>query len=283
MDQVIREEIRRFVQDNPENRFPDQCTPYFQAPLVGIAAADDPLFQEYKQIIGPFHLTPAEMMAAVSDTAGAKARSVISWILPIVGSTRQSNRREDRYPSLAWVQTRTFGEKLNMALRRHLVAWLQERGFQAVAPQLSPAWKEYGDTPVGIASAWSERHAAYAAGLGTFSLNDALITPAGIAHRCGSLITDLEITPSARPYANHRENCLYHRDGSCGICVKRCPVGALSLKGHDKNRCRDYVYGEVPHELEPRFGLTQTGCGLCQTAVPCEGGIPASSRKAQVP
>jgi len=39
---------------------------------------------------------------------------------------------------------------------------------------------------VGPASSWSERHAAYAAGLGTFSLNDALITPKGIAHRLGS-------------------------------------------------------------------------------------------------
>ena len=117
--------------------------------------------------------------------------------------------------------------------------------------------------------------AAYAAGLGTFSLNDALITPKGIAHRLGSVITDLVIEPSLRIYPERRYNCLHYRENRCGACIGRCPVGALSRDGHDKNKCRSYVYGTIPEAVAERYGVAATGCGLCQTKVPCEGVIPA--------
>jgi epoxyqueuosine reductase QueG len=141
--------------------------------------------------------------------------------LPITEPTRASNRRENVYPSQPWAETRNFGEQFNTALRRHLVTWLSQRGYRAAAPQLMAAWRELGTSAVGIASTWSERHAAFAAGLGTFSLNDALITPKGIAHRLGSVITDLALAASGRPYPERRANCLYHREGTCGTCIGR--------------------------------------------------------------
>jgi len=278
METQIRNEIVRFVHESPLNRFPEGDEPYFDEPLVGFAAADDRLFTDYKTIIGAFHQTPQEVMAGALGADG-RATSVISWILPITRPTRESNRREEQYPSQAWTRTRFFGEQLNGALRRHLVSWLAERGQQAVAPQFAASWKEFSDTPVGIASNWSERHAAYAAGLGTFSLNDALITPKGIAHRCGSVITDLQLAPNERPYPHHRHNCLFFRDGSCGLCIARCPVGALSQEGHDKTSCRQYVYKTVVDAVGEQFGTPQTGCGLCQTRVPCEGGIPGGAKQ----
>ena len=166
----------------------------------------------------------------------------------------------------------------NAALRRHLVEHLSAVGHQAFAPQLHPAWREFPETPVGIASSWSERHAAYAAGLGTFSLSDALITPHGIAHRLGSVITDLQIPPSPKPYRNHQANCLFHHDGTCGACIGRCPVGALSRDGHNKLLCRNHVYDTIPRAVSQSFGVATTGCGLCQTKVPCENGIPTGGR-----
>ena len=276
MEERIRTEVSRFVRESPLNRFPESDEAYFDEPLVGFAAADDPIFQDYKRIIGEFHCTPAEVMASGDPS---RATSVISWVLPITAQTRESNRHETAYPSRAWARTRHFGEQFNAALRRHLVAWLEAQAHHAVAPQLAPIWKEYPDTPVGIASTWSERHAAYAAGLGTFSLNDALITPRGIAHRCGSVVTDLSLAPTPRPYPHFRHNCLYYREKSCGACIGRCPVQALSPEGHDKARCRDYVYVTVVEAVAENYGVTATGCGLCQTKVPCEGQIPASMKR----
>jgi epoxyqueuosine reductase QueG len=265
MEERIRAEIVRFVAESPLNLHPSGGF-HFDPPLVGFAAAGDPIFADYQQIIGPFHLTPGELLPG--------AASVVSWILPVARTVRESNRRETVWPSRQWAQTRCHGEKLNAALRRHLVEWLETSGHAAVAPQLSPQWREYAGTPVGIASAWSERHAAHAAGLGTFSLSDGLITAKGIAHRCGSVVTALPLAPTPRSYPSHLDHCLWYREGSCGACIGRCPVGAISKEGHDKGKCRDYVYGTVPAEVGERYGTPQTGCGLCQTKVPCEATVP---------
>lgn len=266
MEDSIRNVIVSFITNNPANRLPDSDTPYLDEPLVGFSSAADPIFADYKRIIGPFHLLPAELLP--------EAASVISWVLPLSRAVRTSNRKATDWPSREWALTRTHGEAINGAVRRHLVAWLEDKDSTAVAPQYSPLWLEFGETPVGIASNWSERHAAYAAGLGTFSLSDGFISQRGIAHRCGSVITSLKLVPSRRTSTDHRQNCLYHRDGSCGACITRCPVGAISAEGHDKKRCREFVYGTVPQKLSGEYGVAQLGCGLCQTRVPCEAMIP---------
>lgn len=197
MKQKLTAEIVRFVSESPANRLPGSSVPYFDSPLTGFAAFSDPLFSSYKEIIGTFHLTPAELFAGEFGET-LSAGTVISWILPITEAVRRSNRYNGDYPSKEWSQTRNFGELVNADLRRHLVVWLRQQGYRAVAPQLSSQWQELAETRKGRASTWSERHAAYAAGLGTFSLNDGLITAKGIAHRCGSVITDLVMEPSER-------------------------------------------------------------------------------------
>ncbi|HOP40177.1 MAG TPA: epoxyqueuosine reductase, partial [Geobacteraceae bacterium] len=269
MERVIREEIFRFVRESPKNRFPDSNQPYFEEPLVGFAAADDPLFRDYKRIIGEFHLTPVEIMENVYGVGIGEAKTVICWILPIAEEARVGNRREKTRPSREWALTRAHGEHFNTLLRMHLSEAVGFWGAQAVAPLLTGMWRPVKDPRVGMASTWSERHAAYAAGLGTFSLNDGFITARGIAHRCGSIITSETIKPTARTCDDPWSNCLFCREGSCGFCIDRCPVGAISRKGHDKEKCQAYIYGELRKTAGERYGVMETGCGLCQTKVPC--------------
>jgi len=270
MEKLIRDEIICFVLGHPGNHLPESDTPYLDEPQVGFSSAADPLFEEYKRIIGPFHLLPEELLSG--------AATVISWVLPINRTVRESNRKQTDLPSLEWALTRTHGEVINGDLRRHMAAWLETQGYLAAAPQYSALWKEFGDTPVGIASSWSERHAAYVAGLGTFSLSDGFITSRGIAHRIGSVITTLPLNPTQRTFKGHHSNCLHYHDGSCGACIARCPVGAITRSGHDKYRCRELVYGTAPKKLSEQYGTPQTGCGLCQTKVPCEAEIPSACR-----
>ena len=270
MEELLRSEIVGFISTHPGNHLPDMASSYLDAPLVGFASAADQIFRDYQQIIGPFHLLPGAMLA--------DAVSVISWILPISRAVRSSNRTQTELPSREWALTRTHGETINGDLRRHLVTWLELKGYTAVAPQYSPLWQELKDSPVGIASSWSERHAAYAAGLGTFSLSDGFITAKGIAHRCGSVITTLALAPTPRTDGHHQANCLHYHNGSCGTCIDRCPVGAITRDGHNKARCRELVYGTAPEKLSVLYGVPQTGCGLCQTKVPCESSIPPACR-----
>jgi epoxyqueuosine reductase QueG len=269
-------EIARFVRESDANRF-TSGQPYFDEPLVGFASAEDPLFEAYKEIIGSFHLTPRELFEDAFGPGSFAGGTVVSWILPITAETRLSNRLEERGPSERWARTRDGGERFNGLLRRHVVDLLDARGYRTLAPWMSPLAKTLVTSPVGRASTWSERHAAYAAGLGTFSLTDALITAKGTAHRVGSVLTELVLPPSERTYEDHRANCLFYQ-GSCGACIERCPAGALSEQGHDKVRCKEYMKG-LEEELGTKWQIAQeTGCGLCQTGVPCESRIPARAK-----
>ncbi|SNB47098.1 hypothetical protein SAMN06269301_2572 [Geobacter sp. DSM 9736] len=278
LEAAIRKEIEGFVRDSHENRFLEDGGPFFAEPLVGFAAADDPLFREYKNIIGAFHQTPQDVMAKAFGN-DVRAQTVIVWVLPVVRTTSESNGREERFPSREWAVTRALGEKFNSALRRHVTSYLEGLGHRTVAPQLASGWRQLDDETIGLASTWSERHAAYAAGLGTFSLNDGFITPKGISHRLGSVVTTLSLAPTRRIAPDHLHNCLYYREGTCGACIGRCPIGAISRSGHDKGKCRGYVYGTVPEAVGSCYGVKETGCGLCQTRVPCEGMVPPGKKQ----
>ena len=274
-EQVIIEEIKSFVSENPGNRDSRlNREPYFENPLVGFADAHDPLFETYKEIIGDFHLTPIEVLDRFyPEHAGSwEGASVISWILPIAGPVRESNRQETQSSSEAWLITKTFGEEFNIKLAEHIAGFLTEQGFHALVPTLSPFFEIVQTERAGFAANWSERHVAYAAGLGTFSLSGALITERGAAMRCGSVVTSLKLQPTKRQYSNFREYCLFYNSDSCGKCISRCPGGAISEEGHNKELCMIHC-ASVVQEIEGKTG-GMPGCGLCQTAVPCEASRP---------
>ena len=138
------------------------------------------------------------------------------------------------------------------------------------------AMESWSDTPVGYASNWSERHVAHAAGLGTFGLSDALITPRGAAHRCGSVVVNMSLEPTPREYEGPYARCWFHTSGGseCGVCIERCPCGAITAEGHDKAACQLYVYEKIKGEISEKLQAETPGCGLCQTKVPCQDGYP---------
>ena len=180
------------------------------------------------------------------------------------------------WPAERWARARIYGEEVNNKLRRHVVAELTARGIEAAAGMHSPLWSTQTSDRYGFASTWSERHAAYAAGLGTFGLCDGLITPKGKAMRTGSVIAKIGIDPTPRPYTDHRQYCLFFTEGTCGRCIDRCPVNALSKDGHDKITCRAYLKPKTEEYVKTYYKFDGYGCGLCQTGVPCESKIPTA-------
>lgn len=283
--QFITSYIENLVETSSENRlFMIDDSPIFTAPLVGFADGDDSLFYEYKEkIIGPFHLTPRQILEKSQPllqqrkAADMGEISVICWALPIAKRTRASNSLRDVWPSLRWAHTRYYGEHFNETLRREVVSMLNKQGYLAVAPVLSPLWKELHNYPGGPVSRWSERHALYVAGLGTFGLCDGLITARGKAVRCGSVVVNLRLPANPRPYKTHTEYCLFYADkSSCGFCIDRCPAGAITKRGHNKNICLSY-FGDHNKHVSSRYNVEHAGCGLCQTKVPCESKIPGKA------
>jgi len=273
----INDLIRDFLNNSTENRLWDDSDERAWAdPIVGFSRGDDPIFEEFREHIGSFVWTPYQAFSqSFSDPGIIPADlTVISWILPQTRATKDDNRREDRFPCERWARSRIFGEEINNRLKMHVVAELGKAGYKAVCPSLSPDFSWQNSDKYGFASTWSERHAAYASGLGTFGLCDGLITVRGKAMRAGSVIAQIRITPTQRPYTDHHAYCLYYSKGICRECIRRCPAGAITEAGHDKMKCFTYLADPVSAYVKNHYGFDGYGCGLCQTGVPCESGIP---------
>ena len=279
----ITEEIKRFVREDIGNRLHRlDDSPVYEDPLVGFVAGTDPLLVQLKEIIGEFHLTPHDAVTAVAKDRDVpvppeEEAGVISYILPISRATIRENAGMKDRPSERWSHTRLFGEDFNRKLQAHVVSFLEGSGYLAVAPEIEGGvFQTLIDEKVGWTSNWSQRHVAFASGLGTFGLSDGLITEAGKAHRAGSIIVNRELDSSRRSGDIHLD-CPFFRDGSCKVCVKRCPAGAITEEGHDKNVCSVYVFNQIP-VIKEDYDIEIYACGLCQTGVPCEKGIPVESR-----
>jgi epoxyqueuosine reductase QueG len=252
------QELTEFVQRDQRNALAAHGgMRMYDSPLLTVAAADDPLFDQFTEpgIIGPRFLKPRQWLAG--------ARSVLAFYLPFTQAVCETNRKRG-LPSEVWVSARIDGETFNQAVRSFLVDLLAERGAQACAPTLDPRFR----VEARIAN-WSERHAAYVAGMGTFGLHRALITAKGSTGRIGSVITTLALPPTPRPYTRYDEYCLFLTHGKCGACIPRCPPSAISPSGKDHDICSGYIDREILSRFKPRYG-----CAKCNLNVPCEKGIP---------
>ena len=298
LQSYIEDFVRDFLASPAHNNLgPGTEEKAWQDHVLAYASADDDLWDFWKEHIGAFHWTPSEafvagMVPEALDRAAAAVPedrqpadpstpapradelTVVSWALSHTDVTKKDNRREDRLPSERWARTRFFGQKHNRALHRALVSGLAQQGYEAVAPALLPAHCEKPSPDLGDASNWSERHVAYTAGLGTFSLCGGLITTLGQAVRLGSVVVRAVIPATPRPYEDPYEYCLHFNGGNCTACARRCPVGSMDGENRDKQVCADYLEVTTKTFVQNQYGFDGYGCGLCQTGVPCESRIP---------
>ena len=250
--------------------------PAWGEPLVAYARGDDPLFNRLKSDIGDFYWTPAEayQLAYPDEEIDPSALAIICYILPQTEATRIDQAAATEVPAERWARSRFHGEEFNCALRLHLADQLTLAGYPAVAPERLPDFDYRQSERFGIASNWSERHTAWVAGLGTFGLSDGLITQVGKAVRFGSVIVKMAIEATTRPYAGHQDWCLWYAKGTCGVCMQRCPIDAITAEGHDKAACFDYIRNVTTPYVRDNYGTGATPCGLCQVKIPCESKSP---------
>jgi len=277
---MTKEELKALLLDisrsTPGNFIPDAGCPIYDTPLIGFAAAEDSLFAEFKkpEIIGPWHMSPAQWLEG--------AKTVVSLFFPFSEGVRSALRKcsPDMDIPFQWLYARVEGQSLLDEIMSGVSDKLRERKIAAVVPAIDPRLKAIQGGKGGIqgyaeinestfGSTWSERHAAYVCGLGTFGLSKGIITEKGMAGRFASIIIDLELEADIRPYSGVYDYCT-----KCGACIRRCPVGAISLeKGKDHSVCGPWI-DRSKQIYAPRYG-----CGLCQTRVPCESGIPPKPKK----
>ena len=288
----LYEFVEKIIRTNDLNRVPEKYGggEIFSKPLIGVAKGDDPIFIEYKDIISDTYLTPLELWESnnmdVQKTSDSDLR-VISIVFPYVDFIRAQSKDAVKFPTELYCVARNYANGLIFDVLDKTIDFLNENEFLGTASHKGEVYNiSTGRKYPYIYSNWSERHTAFAAGLGTFSLHEALITEVGCNVRLGSVITNapLEVTP--RKYKDPYANCLFYAKGICKKCIERCPAGAISEEGHDKFKCAKYEQF-VGEEMNKRLGnllkphyrringiyRKQTrdpvGCAFCQFKVPC--------------
>jgi Pyruvate/2-oxoacid:ferredoxin oxidoreductase delta subunit len=216
--------------------------------------------------------------------------SVISVFSPFTERVRKSNTLSPDYPSREWLHGRIEGHRYVEALSALIRDTIVIKGARAVSPMLDSRFafggmaKKDGEKAAApqspdsfslkdfylygegekanippFNSNWSERHVAFVCGLGTFGRHTCLITKKGTAGRLTSIVTDLPLEPDVRDYKDRFDYCF-----QCGMCMRRCPAGAIAEGGKDIGKCAAQL-GKMMKYASPRYG-----CGKCQTAVRCE-------------
>ena len=268
--------IRSYMADPEKNTLKELPGFAFDQPSVGFSRASDPLYPFYKDHIDPdFYRLPTQWLKSVyGKDFDPEHVSVISWVLPQTADTRQKCAVSPDVPTMEWQYVRVHGEACNRAMAQALEAHFRELGIEAVAPMVSPEFSWGKSDKFVLVSNWSERHTAFISGLGTFGLCDGLISLRGKAARYGSCIVNFPLEATPRPYTRYNEYCLAEK--GCTACIDRCPAGAITREGgHDKVKCQAYHKEVIPAILRDRYGYEGFSvCGVCQTGVPCECGIP---------
>lgn len=232
-------------------------------PLIGYADALDPYIQALPKTISETHGLPQEILP--------DAKTVLVYYVPFTRELAKTNQTGTYYSSpdwaLAYEETNAMFGKMNAAI----ISFLESKGYKGrVAPQTATFDQDE------LISDWSHRHFAYAAGLGTFGINNMLLTEKGCCGRFFTIVTDL---PVETGHPMEEELCLYKAKGTCGICMRNCPAGALTPGGYDRKKC--YAILRKNAEKYTMFGSSYSDengeansvgsevCGKCVTQSPC--------------
>lgn len=222
-------------------------------PVIGIANADNPMFLDLKDLISPTHALPSDF---ISD-----AKSIIVFFLPFSEEVVKSNIGNIE-SSKEWDIANIETNNLILDINKYLYEKITEKSYTST---VLPATYNYDEEL--LISDWSHRHVAYIAGIGTFGINNMIITEKGCCGRMGSIITNMPLKPTER---KQQENCLYKYNGTCKKCVDYCVVDAISVESGypfvDREKCNNQIYDDNIPQYSIGMG---DACGKCMCNMPC--------------
>lgn len=222
----------------------------WRTPSVRYAAAGHPEFPDLKKLVVENHFLPEDFLA--------NPTVVISYFLPFIDAVATSNI-DGYWTSDEWARAYNVTNEMAVHLNEHLVKVVKELGFRAAVPHSAGMMEDV------LKSRWSQRHIARLAGHGTFGINNMLITEQGCTGRFFSVVADLPVSAGSVVAG---ERCLYKRNGTCGVCVRRCVADALTPQGFDRWKCHEMCASNA------KAGKEADVCGKCVVNLPCSFSAP---------
>ena len=254
--QDLRALIEKYVSDYPEAMGQKN---FWRSPLAVTAKADE-RFDILPDIAASDHALPKDLLIT--------GKSVIVFFVPFVKELAKENHKGE-FPCRNWGLAYEATNKLINSLCEQIKLYLEAAGYTST---LVPATHNFDHKK--LMARWSHKHLGYLAGLGRFGVNAQFITPSGCAGRLGSLVTEADLGDN--PLVTEKELCLHKNGHKCLVCVKRCPVGAVSAEtGIDRKKCWARLKSNL-HETKELANLKENShvCGKCQVLVPCSLKVP---------
>ena len=243
MKTLITNKIIEYVKNYPAIK---NVKNIWREPVVRFADAKGSYIRALKEIVSPAHLMPEDFME--------NPNIVISYFIPFTEELAAVNMNvEGNMAAQEWADAYHLTNTLISDISQYVADFLTEMGYRAVPPTDVVFDREE------ILSNWSQRHIAYAAGLGTFGINNMLISEKGCCGRYGSVIADIPVEPNL---PLNEERCLYKKSGSCKKCVQNCFFGALTAERFDRKKCY-----EICMINDAKTGADV--CGKCDIDIPC--------------
>ncbi|MDQ0204817.1 epoxyqueuosine reductase [Pectinatus haikarae] len=231
--------IEKIVRTEVTNNFLE-----YREPIIGYAAADDPLYATLDDKIGARQFHPKEMLP--------DAKTVIVYFIPFPLSLIHAIRQKQHIVPM-WSQYYDTTNELLEKIGKNILIKMSALNIKGA---MDPPTENFDS--ISLTGHWAHKASAVIAGIGTFGLNHLLITRLGTAGRLGSVIINAAIPPSTRPSSSY---CLYYKSGKCRVCAEKCPSGALTEEFFDRFRCNAYLDGKNIRD-------DQQGCPVCSSG-PC--------------
>ena len=235
--------IKEFIEASIKDLVVDSPNTKYREAIVAFVDVDDSEFEAIKNITHENHLLPKEWMP--------EGKTIVSYFIPFTKDLIEKNRNH-AYVAKEWAVAYIETNKLIKNINSRMSEKLKELEINTIwqLPNVNYDKEK-------LMSYWSQRHIAYIAGIGTFGMNNMLITDKGCSGRYGSFIIDRKIETDKK---GRVEKCLYKLNGSCGICMDMCPVQALAPNGFDRYKCnaRTKEVNEFYKDLE-----SCDCCGKC--------------------
>jgi len=247
--ETINSTVRNYDKNNNPHKF-------WKKPLVSVIPANDERLKTLKEAVSAEHLSPYDILP--------DAESIISFFIPYQEHIVKSNIEGDM-ASEEWVIAYIKTNDLITSINDEIEKLMQKYGYKTGK---LPATHNFDDKK--LMSNWSHRHIAYIAGLGTFGINNMLITKNGCCGRFGTTIINYKLdeydkTGAIGATGAIKEKCLNKQNGSCGACRKKCVFNAYENNAYNRHKC----YEQCLKNRAYHKGLGAAVCGKCLVGLPC--------------
>jgi epoxyqueuosine reductase QueG len=229
----------------------NQINNIWDEPIIEIISVKNEKLEELKRTVSSEHFMPYNILP--------DAKSIIIFFIPFQEDIIKSNINGTK-ASKEWAAAYVKTNDLIKVINNKIEELMESNGYKTGK---IPATHNFNEKT--LISNWSHRHIAYIAGIGTFGINNMLITKKGCCGRLGSIIINYELE-NYQQICETREKCLNKLDGSCGICRKRCIVNAYKNNNFNKNECYKQCLKNVRYNKE--IGYADV-CGKCLVGLPC--------------